>query len=120
MGSKKPRKKVPRKKILAEIVEELKKLGRRLTFDDLLAISIGVLGAKHLKHPYGFLWGSVGYKLARSESNISSGAGLATLAALGLAGIPPEVWQEMYEGSLPKRPDWYPDLPKELNLPRFR
>jgi len=109
-----------RKKLLAEIVEELKKLGRRLTFDDLLTITIGLYGAKALNHPHGFLWGSVGYKLARSDSTLAAGSGLATLAILGLAGVPREVWESLYEESLPNRPEWYPDIPKEWGLPRFR
>ena len=108
-----------RKKLLAEIIEELKKLGRRLTFDDLLTITIGLYGAKALNHPYGFLWGSVGYKLARSESTLAAGAGLGTLAVLGLAGIPKEVWSDLYEASLPEKPEWWPfEYPE--GWPRYR
>lgn len=108
-----------RKKVLNEIIEEIKKFGRRLTLDDLITITIGLYGAKALKHPYGFLWGTVGYKLARSESTLAAGTGLSTLAILGLAGIPKEVWQSLYEESLPEKPEWWPfEYPE--GWPRFR
>ena len=91
-----------------------------LNMDDVLTIAVALYGAKALNHPYGLLWGAIGYKLARSENTLAAGSGLATLAILGLAGIPKEVWQSLYEESLPNKPEWYPDLYKGFGLPRFR
>jgi len=109
-----------RKKIEKSILEQIKKFGERLTFSDLLAITTGIYGGYALKHPYGFLLGSIGYKLAiESRSNLAAGAGLGTLAILGLSGIPSEVWETLYIESLPEYPEWWPfRYPKDW--PKYR
>jgi len=115
-----------RKKILNEVTEQLKKFGERLTFNDILAISIGGWAAYATKQPIHFITGSLAYKLATTPGgggmlgSPSQWAGLITLAALGIATIPQHVIEELYEETLPERPEWYPDLPKALGLPRFR
>jgi hypothetical protein len=102
------------------IADHIGKIIDNLTMDDMIRISVGLYGALALRHPFGFLWGSIGYQLTKSPSTLVAGSGLATLAILGLAGIPQEVWQSIYEESLPEKPEWYPDLYKEFGLPRFR
>lgn len=97
-----------RKKLLNEATELLKKFIEKLSFDDVLSITTGVYGAAALKHPYGFLWGAIAYKLARSPSTLAAGSGLASLAILGLTGIPGEVWESLYKESLPEFPEWWP------------
>jgi hypothetical protein len=90
-----------------------------LNMDDVITTAVALYGAWAFKHPYGALWGAIGYKLARSPNTLAAGSGLTTLAILGLAGIPSEVWESMYDASLPKKPDWWPfEYPE--GWPRFR
>jgi len=60
----------------------------RLSLDDLVALSIGIWGALHMGDPKGFATGLIGYKLAKSPSNLGAGAGLVLLGFTGLIGIP--------------------------------
>jgi len=76
-----------RKKLLSELTDQLKKLGERLTLDDLITLSVGFWAAFHTRYPTHALTGMVGYKLARSDNLISGAAGVGVLAALGLVGL---------------------------------
>lgn len=128
MGKKKPSKGFKRsdKEWEESIAGHIGKLVDRLSFDDLMAIIVGGWAAYTFKSPGHFLWGSIGYKLARTPGgggivgSPSQIAGLITLAALGLCSIPAEAIEAAYVETLPERPEWYPDLPKILGLPRFR
>jgi len=110
--TKKKLKSKTRKKIEQEILLSLKKFGENLTFDDLVTITTGLYGAYALKHPFGFLWGSIGYNLAKAPNILSAASGLAVLGILGLAGLPSEIYESItYEGfipGVPMRPEWWP------------
>lgn len=101
--------KTQRKKILNEVTEQIKKFTERLTFDDILAISIGGWAAYSLGKPIHFLSGSLAYKLARTEGNVSQLAGLATLGMLGLATLPLDAIKETVAAPIrtPETDEWY-------------
>jgi len=103
MGKKKPK----RKKILTELQEQLKKLGERLTLDDLITISVGIWAAAHTREPTHALTGMVGYKLARSDNIVSGAAGVATLGGLGLAGLTSADRDKFFFWGI-HYPDWWP------------
>lgn len=98
-----------RKKIESFAMDRIKSLVDNLTFDDLLAISIGVWAAHSLGKPIHFLSGSVAYKLARTEGNISQLAGLGTLGMLGIATLPLDAIKETIAAPIrtPETDEWY-------------
>lgn len=71
------------------VVEKLTQIGKALP---PLVMSGGVayLGAKAFNHPFGAVTGLVGLELAKSPSLIASGAGIGTLALLGLSTLEPD------------------------------
>lgn len=74
--------------------KQLLKFADNITFDDFLAIGVGMWGWKHLNNPTAFLSGAIGYKLARTEGGtppVSQVAGLAILAGMGLIGLAPGI-----------------------------
>lgn len=65
------------------------KITEKLSFDDWLAMGVGAWAVATFKKPEAFLWGAIGYKLARTDGGtppVAQISGLATLAVLGLAG----------------------------------
>ncbi|MCK5611806.1 hypothetical protein KAR91_58595 [Candidatus Pacearchaeota archaeon] len=94
MGKRTPKKKKPVKilhKTKDEWVESISthisKFIDRMSTDDAIGIAIGSWAAFALKDPWMFLPGIVAYRMARTDGLISQGAGVASLAMLGLASM---------------------------------
>lgn len=64
----------------------------RLTLDDILTISVGVLGGMRTHHAVGALAAAIGYRLATKPIGgtppISQMVGVGILAAVGIGGLP--------------------------------
>jgi len=72
------------------INDHIGRLIDRLSLDDLLALGVGAWGAIHTESVAGFMLGTIGYKLARTEGGtppFSQMAGLGMLAFTGLIGV---------------------------------
>jgi hypothetical protein len=83
--------------------DHIGKFADRLSLDDLLTLGIGVLGGLHTESLEGGMITMVGYKLARANNLPAGLAGVATLTAVGLAGLP--LSGEEYARIEPEKPD---------------
>lgn len=102
------------------ITRHLGKAIDRLSFDDIIALSLGAWGYLHTNHPIGFPLGLLGYKLALARNTASGAAGLAMLGFTGLIGITEEQRRAIQQFFMPKTqdlPDWWPKLGQKFMLP---
>lgn len=84
---------VKRKKILSDVLDQLKKFTERLAVDDLITLGIGVWSYRYTKKPEYALLGMTGYKLAQAPNLPSSMVGIGMLAAVGVCGLPNPLFQ---------------------------
>lgn len=105
---------------LERITRHIGKVVDRLSFDDIIALSLGAWGYIHTQHPIGFPLGLLGYKLALARNTASGAAGLAMLGFTGLIGITEEQRRAVQQFFMPKTqnlPEWWPRSGQKFMLP---